>query len=93
MKILISDSLEAPCIDHLRNEGFEVDNRPGLSHNDLIASIGSYDALIVRSATKVTADVIEHAAHLKVIGRAGTGVDNIDANNISALRSLKRRWV
>ncbi len=79
MKILISDSLEAPCIDHLRNEGFEVDNKPGLSHDDLIAAIGSYDALIVRSATKVTADVIEHASKLKVIGRAGTGVDNIDA--------------
>jgi D-3-phosphoglycerate dehydrogenase / 2-oxoglutarate reductase len=79
MKILISDSLEAPCIDHLRSEGFDVDNRPGLSHDDLRGTIGGYDALIVRSATKVTADVIDHASNLKVIGRAGTGVDNIDA--------------
>jgi D-3-phosphoglycerate dehydrogenase / 2-oxoglutarate reductase len=78
MKILVSDSLEQSCIDLLEREGFQVDNRPGISADELKSIIGQYDALIVRSATKVTADVIERAQAMKVIGRAGTGVDNID---------------
>jgi D-3-phosphoglycerate dehydrogenase len=78
MKILISDQLEQSCIDVLRGEGFEVDNRPGLSPSELGAAIPSYDGLVVRSATKVTSEVIARGTSLKVIGRAGTGVDNID---------------
>ena len=78
MKVLISDQLEQSCIDILVHEGFTVDNRPGLSPGALLEAIGEYDALVVRSSTKVTADVLAAAAHLKAVGRAGTGVDNID---------------
>jgi D-3-phosphoglycerate dehydrogenase len=78
MKILVSDALEQACIDILEREGLKVDNRPGLPASELAAVIGGYDALLVRSATKVTAEVIAAAGNLKVIGRAGTGVDNID---------------
>ncbi len=78
MKILVSDQLEQSCIDILVQEGFEVHNKPGLAADELKRIIGEYDALVVRSATKVNADVLAGATRLKVIGRAGTGVDNID---------------
>lgn len=78
MRILISDNLEQSCLDILSHEGFEVDNKPGLPHDELTKIIHEYDALVVRSATKVNAEVISQATQLKVIGRAGTGVDNID---------------
>jgi D-3-phosphoglycerate dehydrogenase len=78
MRILISDHIEQSCIDILLQEGFELDNRPGISPEELRSIIASYDGLLVRSATKVTAEVISSASNLKAIGRAGTGVDNID---------------
>jgi D-3-phosphoglycerate dehydrogenase len=78
MKILISDSVEQGCIEILRSESFDVDNRPGLSTEELKQVIAAYDGLVVRSSTKVTGDIIALATKLKVIGRAGTGVDNID---------------
>jgi D-3-phosphoglycerate dehydrogenase / 2-oxoglutarate reductase len=78
MNILIADQLEQSCIDILTREGFTVDNRPGLPPAELSAIIGGYDALVVRSQTKVTAEIIGGATHMQVIGRAGTGVDNID---------------
>jgi D-3-phosphoglycerate dehydrogenase len=78
MKILVSDNLEQSCLDILVREGFEVDNKPGLPPDEFKKVIGGYDALVVRSATKVNAEVIGLAAKMKVIGRAGTGVDNID---------------
>ena len=80
MKILVSDNLEQSCIDILMTEGFEVDHKPGLSIAELNNIIGAYDGLVVRSATRVTPEVIGHASVLKVIGRAGTGVDNIDVD-------------
>ncbi|PIQ97719.1 MAG: phosphoglycerate dehydrogenase [Nitrospinae bacterium CG11_big_fil_rev_8_21_14_0_20_56_8] len=79
MKVLVSDSLSATGIEILKNEsGIKVDVKTGLPKEELIAAIPAYDALIVRSATKVTADIIEAGTNLKVIGRAGIGVDNID---------------
>lgn len=78
MKVLVSDSLEQGCIDVLTAEGFAVDNAPGTKPERLLEIIGDYDALVVRSATKVTAAVVAKAAKLKVIGRAGSGVDTID---------------
>ena len=78
MRILVSDSLEQILIDVLTRDGFEVDNKPGLPLNELKNVIGKYDGLIVRSSTKVTAELIDLASRMKVIGRAGTGVDNID---------------
>ncbi|MFQ5864268.1 MAG: hydroxyacid dehydrogenase [bacterium] len=77
-KILISDPIADVCISTLKDRGFEVDHRPGLSLAELCEEIQTCRGLIVRSGTKVTAEVIEHADNLKVIGRAGVGVDNID---------------
>lgn len=79
MKILISDNFSARGVEVLnRFEQFQVDQNVGLKPDELKAIIGQYDALIVRSETKVTADIIAAATNLKVIGRAGSGVDNID---------------
>src|SRR5262245_47512272 len=79
MKILISDNLSKVGVDLLRrNEGFQVDVNTGMKPEELTRIIGDYDALVVRSETKVTAEIIGAADKLKVIGRAGTGVDNID---------------
>lgn len=78
MKVLITDGLSEKGIEVLKNAGLEVDVRLKLPHDALTAIIPEYDALIVRSATKVTADIINAAERLRVIGRAGTGVDNID---------------
>jgi len=79
MKILVSDNLSKLGVEILQKEaGIEVDVNTGLAKEELIKIIPQYDGLIVRSATKVTADVIAAATNLKVVGRAGVGVDNID---------------
>ncbi|MBZ5552617.1 MAG: phosphoglycerate dehydrogenase [Acidobacteriia bacterium] len=79
MKILISDKISKLGIELLQREPeFQVDVKTDLSREMLMTAIREYDALIVRSATKVTNEVIEQAKNLKVIGRAGTGVDNVD---------------
>ena len=77
-KILVSDPLSEEGIEILKSSGFPVDVKPGLSEDELCAIIGDYDCLIIRSGTKVTPKVIEAGKNLKVIGRAGVGVDNID---------------
>ncbi|XP_040296201.1 D-3-phosphoglycerate dehydrogenase-like isoform X2 [Bufo bufo] len=77
-RLLISDSLAPACAHILRSAGIEVTENPGLSPEDLRACIQDYDGLIVRSATKVTSDVLTAGTRLKVVGRAGTGVDNVD---------------
>ena len=61
-----------------RERGVEVDVKPGLDKDELARIIGDYDGLAIRSATKVTAKLLEHAKKLKVVGRAGIGVDNVD---------------
>jgi len=78
MKVLISDNISPKCIEILKNAGLEVDVRTGMSPAELKATIGEYHGLIIRSATKVTAEIIDAAANLKVIGRAGSGLDNVD---------------
>ncbi|MGB2868602.1 MAG: phosphoglycerate dehydrogenase [Bacteroidota bacterium] len=78
MKILISDPIEQTCVDILSAEGFQVDLKPGVPAHELKTIIQDYDALIVRSGTQVTAEIIAEAKRMKVIGRAGAGVDNID---------------
>ncbi|HHY14120.1 MAG TPA: phosphoglycerate dehydrogenase [Thermoanaerobacterales bacterium] len=77
MRVLICDPILNEGIEILKRE-FHVDTNIGLSENDLVNIIKDYDALIVRSGTNVTEKVIENAYNLKVIGRAGVGVDNID---------------
>lgn len=77
MKILVCDSVSEQGVVILRQQ-HEVDERPKLSAEELIKIIPEYDALVVRSETKVRKEVIEAATRLKVVGRAGVGVDNID---------------
>jgi D-3-phosphoglycerate dehydrogenase len=78
-KILISDKLHPDAVNWLKSqEDFSVTSEPDISPEGLLKTIASYDALIVRSRTKVTKEVIASAKNLKVIGRAGTGLDNID---------------
>ena len=80
-KVLILDNLSDEGIEIFRSApGFEVDVRPPQKPEELAAIIGDYDGLVVRSATKVTAEALAHAKKLKVIGRAGAGTDNIDRN-------------
>ena len=78
--VLISDKLSQDAVKVFKDRGIEVDFKPGMSADELLANIGKYDGLAVRSATKVTADVLARAAKLKVVGRAGIGVDNIDTD-------------
>jgi len=80
MKILITDRIAKEGIDLLHQElpEAQIDERPGLKPDILKAIIGEYDALIVRSETQVTGDILAAATRLKIVGRAGVGVDNID---------------
>ncbi len=84
VKVLISDKLSERSVEIFRDRGIEVDFKPGLSADELLACIGNYDGLAIRSATKVTADVLEKAENLKVVGRAGIGVDNVDCDAATA---------
>jgi D-3-phosphoglycerate dehydrogenase len=84
-RVLISDSLADEGLAVLENAaGIEVDYRPGLDPAELLRSIGRFDGLIIRSGTKVTADVIAAGQQLRVVGRAGIGVDNVDLGAASA---------
>ncbi len=76
--VLIADPVDPQCQEIFRAAGLDVEYRTGLVPAELKKIIGTFDALIVRSQTKVTADVLEAAKRLKVVGRAGAGVDNID---------------
>ncbi|MFL5706418.1 MAG: NAD(P)-dependent oxidoreductase, partial [Ktedonobacteraceae bacterium] len=80
VRILITDRIAREGVDLLRNQlpDAQIDERPGLQPEQLKAVIGTYAALIVRSETQVTGDILEAATHLKIVGRAGVGVDNID---------------
>src|ERR1700751_4790566 len=79
-KVLISDALAPAAVQIFKDHGIEVDFQPNLGKDkDKLAEIvGNYDGLAIRSATKVSPKVLEKAKRLKVIGRAGIGVDNVD---------------
>jgi len=79
-KVLISDALSPAAVQIFKDRGIEVDFQPALGKDKdkLASAVGTYDGLAIRSATKVTAKIVEHAKNLKVIGRAGIGVDNVD---------------
>jgi len=83
-KVLISDKMDPRAAQIFRERGVEVDEITGKTKDELIAMIGEYDGLAIRSATKVTKEVIAAAKNLKVIGRAGIGVDNVDIPTASA---------
>jgi len=83
-KVLISDQMDPLAAQIFRNRGIEVDEITGKTKDELIAMIGQYDGLAIRSSTKVTKEVLEAATNLKVVGRAGIGVDNVDIPAASA---------
>ncbi|MCX8169898.1 MAG: hydroxyacid dehydrogenase, partial [Candidatus Methanomethyliaceae archaeon] len=78
MKILIADEVHEECSEKLKKAGFEVEEKPNITNEDLKKIINNYDILIVRGRIKVTRDIIENATNLKLIGRVGVGLDNID---------------
>jgi D-3-phosphoglycerate dehydrogenase len=85
MKILISDKINNKGVDLLREKGFRVDEKLDLSSKELEKILPNYDTIIVRSGTKLTRKLLEKANKLKVIGRAGVGLDNIDLNTCERL--------
>ncbi len=84
MKILISDPIADEGINMLKDNGFEVDVKTGMEKSELMKVIGEYNAIVVRSATKLTRDVIEKAKNMKLIVRGGVGIDNIDVEAAKA---------
>ncbi len=83
-KVLIADKLSPQAIDVFKQNKVEADVKTGLTPEELLAIIGEYDGIAVRSMTKVTPKVIEAGKKLKVIGRAGIGVDNVDVKAATA---------
>ena len=83
-KVLISDDLSPRAVEIFKQRGIQVDVKIGLSPAELRAVIGQYDGLAIRSATKVTAEVLAVADKLRVVGRAGIGVDNVDLKAATA---------
>ena len=77
-KVLISDKMDPLAAEVFQKNGIEVDVKPGMSPEELMEIIGDYDGLAVRSSTRATPEMLGRAANLKVIGRAGIGIDNID---------------
>jgi len=78
MKVLVSDNISPKGVEILKKAGLDVDVKTGMKPDELKACIGEYHGLVIRSATKVTAEIIDAATNLKVIGRAGSGLDNVD---------------
>ena len=83
-RVLIADNLSPTAVQIFKDRGIETDVRTGLDGDQLIAIVAHYDGLAVRSATRVTGEVIAAGDRLKVIGRAGIGVDNIDVSAATA---------
>jgi D-3-phosphoglycerate dehydrogenase len=84
VKIVVADDLPASALELLGSEaGWHIDAKPGRNPADLATALADADALLVRSATKVTADLLQAGPRLRIIGRAGTGVDNIDVEAAS----------
>ena len=84
VKVLVSDKLSPRAVEIFRDRGIEVDFKTGMTPAEIREIIGQYDGLAIRSATKATAELIEAAGNLKVIGRAGIGVDNVDLKAATA---------
>ena len=85
MKILILDRIQKEAFEIFEENNLEYNERYDLKPNELKNEIESYEAIIVRSRTKITSDILENARKLKVIGRAGVGLDNIDLNKAKEL--------
>jgi len=85
MKILISDKLQEEGVKIFQDNGFDVVKNFEITNDELKKEIGSYDGIVVRSRTKLTAEVLEQAKNLKAIGRAGVGLDNVDREKAAEL--------
>ena len=83
-RVLIADEMSDVAAQEFAERGIEADVRPGLAPEALAGIIDGYEGLAIRSSTRVTADLLERASRLKVVGRAGTGVDNVDMNAATA---------
>ena len=88
MKIVVADDLPASALDLLRAEGWEIDARTSRAPEQLASDLADADAIVVRSATKVTSTLINAAPKLRAIARAGTGVDHVDVPTASARGSV-----
>src|SRR5215470_9386537 len=77
-RVLIADKLSPAAVAIFKERGVEADVKVGLSKDELLAIVDQYDGIAIRSASKITADVIKAAKNLRVVGRAGIGVDNVD---------------
>ena len=84
VRVLICDPIHEDGVRKLREAGFTVDERPDITGEELLRVIGDYDAIVVRSRTKVGAEVLRAAKRLKVVARAGVGLDNIDVKEAEA---------
>jgi D-3-phosphoglycerate dehydrogenase (EC 1.1.1.95) len=83
-KVLITDPISEKGIEILKREpDIEVDNEPDISYEELLEVVKDYDCIITRSRTPVTAELLERAERLRVVGRAGVGVDNVDVEEAS----------
>lgn len=78
MKVIVSDKISSKGVDLLKAEGYEVNEAWDIPKEELPGIVGDYDAIVIRSATKVKGDLLETAKNLKVVGRAGIGLDNVD---------------
>jgi D-3-phosphoglycerate dehydrogenase len=83
MKVLVAEEISNEAVELMRREGLQIDVKTGLKKDELLGIIQDYDALVVRSQIKVDREIIERAKNLKIIGRAGVGVDNIDLDAAS----------
>ena len=83
-RVLISDELSPNATEIFESRGVKVDRKIGLTPEQLLSEIEDYDGLAIRSATQVTQQVIAKAKNLKVVGRAGIGVDNVAVDAASA---------
>src|SRR3954453_7798149 len=88
IKVLVADDLSKAAVEVMTKAGLSVDVKVGLQPAQLAEIIGEYNGLAVRSATKVTADILSRATNLKIVGRAGVGVDNIDLKAASERKVL-----
>jgi D-3-phosphoglycerate dehydrogenase len=78
VRVLIADKILPVCAEVLRRAGIEADHRPGISGPDLISAVAEVEGIVVRSDTRITEEIMRGAPRLRVVGRAGAGVDNID---------------
>ena len=79
-RVLLTDGVDDCCVNIFKERGHQVDFLKTLPEAELVKIIGDYEGLVVRSATKVNANILKHATKMRVVGRAGVGVDNIDIN-------------